>query len=201
MVYAIRQNNLELLKLMVNTKNSIINDYCLDELDVIIILTKYFILFYKNYMKKFKIDYPIYFAAIESNLSKECFEILTPEIYLNDKNTTTKIATINNNNNKNQLDISQLYYKGMSILRYAIQVNLDVDILKLLITPKFCSRELITVRDPVNNFYYLKFLFLYAIMVFFLVKEFLTSREYALKNNKKYYAELIDQVHFLSIKI
>ena len=48
MVYAIRQNNLELLKLMVNTKNSIINDYCLDELDVIIILTKYFILFIRN---------------------------------------------------------------------------------------------------------------------------------------------------------
>ena len=119
-------------------------------------------------MRKFKIDYPIYFAAIESNLSKECFEILTPEIYLNDKNTTTTIATINNNNNnKNQLDISQLYYKGMSILRYAIQVNLDIDILKFLITPKFCSRELITVRDPVNNFYNIKFVFLYAIMVFF----------------------------------
>lgn len=32
---------------------------------------------------------------------------------------------------------------------------------------------------------------------FFLVKEFLTSKEYALKNNKQYYAELIDQVHIL----
>ena len=82
--------------------------------------------------------------------------MLTPEI-----NETNK-----------ELNISNLFYKGKSVLRYAIEVDYDPAVLYNILQDKYCSKELLTTRDPEN----------------------LTAREYALKMGKTHYVELIDKV-------
>ena len=47
--------------------------------------------------------------------------------------------------------ISNLFYKGLSVLRYAIEMNVGVDIIENFIDPKYCRRELVSLRDPVTN--------------------------------------------------
>ena len=84
--------------------------------------------------------------------------LLTPEAQnrnsLNNYNSDESIlANVNNPKSfKHQTDISCLYYKGMSFLRYAMNVNLDVDTLRTLLSSKYCSNELLTVKDPVKKF-------------------------------------------------
>jgi hypothetical protein len=62
--------------------------------------------------------------------------LLTPEI------TTT---------NKD-LNIANLYYKGYSVLRYAISIDFDSQILFNILDGKYCSKELITIKDTVKIF-------------------------------------------------
>ena len=68
------------------------------------------------------------------NISEECLKILTPK-------ATNQPADFN---------ISHLFYKGMSFLRYAMEIDLDVGLLESLMDIQYCSRELITIKDPVN---------------------------------------------------
>ena len=75
----------------------------------------------------------MFFTALESNLDENCLKLLMPEINLE----------------LNQVDVTNLYYKGMSVLRYAIEINFDVAVLENLMSYKNCSKELITIKDPV----------------------------------------------------
>lgn len=38
----------------------------------------------------------------------------------------------------------------MSVLRYAIEIGYDHEVLYNILSEKYCSKELLTVRDPVN---------------------------------------------------
>ena len=60
---------------------------------------------------------------------------------------------MNKSNNPNKTDISCLFYKGMSLLRYSIQLNLNLSTIEFLLSENFCSRELITIKDPVLKIY------------------------------------------------
>jgi hypothetical protein len=62
-----------------------------------------------------------------------------------------KIITplVNCDQSKSNCYISDLYYRGMSLLRYSIHVNLDLDVIEFLLDEKHCCKELITVKDPV----------------------------------------------------
>ncbi len=101
------------------------------------------------------IDYPIYFTALREKIDLDSIKLLTPE----------KI-------NKKQLDISCLFYKGQSVLRYSLEVNVNKNVLEEIMKAKYCSKELITVRDP----------------------NFLTCRDYALNNGLNEYVDLIDEI-------
>ncbi|CAF0712961.1 unnamed protein product [Brachionus calyciflorus] len=103
------------------------------------------------------IDYPLYFTSIKYDVDEECLKLLTPEI------KDLKIS---------QHDISCLYYKGMSFLRYSMENNLNVEKIEDRMDLKYCSKELITVKDP--NYY--------------------NCKEYALKIDRKDYAEMIDRI-------
>ena len=85
----------------------------------------------------FKIDYPVYFYGLKLNLNEDCLKLITPKAQLE----------------TNRADISYLYYKGMSLLRYALEINLDLSTIKNLLNFENCSKELITVKDPVNIFF------------------------------------------------
>jgi hypothetical protein len=50
------------------------------------------------------------------------------------------------------LNIANLYYKGYSVLRYAISIDFDSQILYNILNDKYCSKELITIKDPVKIF-------------------------------------------------
>jgi hypothetical protein len=68
------------------------------------------------------------------NINEECLKLLTPK-------ASGQPADFN---------ITHLFYKGMSFLRYAMEIDLDVHLLENLMDLEYCSRELITVKDPVN---------------------------------------------------
>lgn len=46
------------------------------------------------------------------------------------------------------IDLSYLRYRGLSILRYMVDLELDLDIFEFLIKLKYYSNELFTLRDP-----------------------------------------------------
>lgn len=103
------------------------------------------------------IDYPIYFKALTLNLDNRCLKLITPKADLVQLN---------------KVDISHLYYKGMSLLRYALEINLNISTLKDLLQAENSSKELITVRDP----------------------DYLTCKEVAIKNGKQDYLEMIENI-------
>ncbi|RNA35635.1 serine threonine- phosphatase 6 regulatory ankyrin repeat subunit A-like, partial [Brachionus plicatilis] len=109
--YAIKQNNVGILKAILKIKPYVLNEYQSDELDI---------------------DFPVYFAAIESKSRKECLQLLTPEI---------------KNLGPSQIDISKLYYRGMSLLRYAIENNFEIKLIEWLMSPEYCRNELLTLKD------------------------------------------------------
>jgi ankyrin repeat protein len=104
------------------------------------------------------IDHSIYFTALSSHLSDDCLLYLTPPL---------RKETMNN-----ELDISLLFYQGKSILRFSIEQNLNINILRILLSSKYSSSELITTKDP----------------------QYLTSREYAIREKKIEYSQMIDQI-------
>jgi len=85
------------------------------------------------------------------SINEACLKLLTPK-------ATSQPADFN---------ISHLFYKGMSFLRYAMEIDLDVRLLESLMDIQYCSRELITIKDPVNFdlfdidvlLYFIKFMF------------------------------------------
>lgn len=83
---------------------------------------------------KLKIDYPIYFTALKERCDLNYIELLTPE-----------------STDQKQPCITNLFYKGLSVLRYAIEMGNSIDIIETLMDCKYCLRELITIRDPVNE--------------------------------------------------
>lgn len=90
------------------------------------------------YLTLFKVDYPLYFYGLALNLDHNCLKLITPEA------------------KDSCLDISQLFYRGKSFLRYSIEIGLDTEILEYLIDLNYCSKELMTVKDPVLNFLQLR---------------------------------------------
>lgn len=67
--------------------------------------------------------------------SLDCVRLLTPEI-----------------DDHKKVDISNLFYKGYSVLRYSMEVRTNIDIIETIMNKKFCSKDLITIRDPVSLF-------------------------------------------------
>jgi hypothetical protein len=135
MLYTIKQKNFDLLKIILELKPNILSEYISDDLGVKLSKVSIIIKFELNlYLNFFKIDYPIYFAALKEKINEDCLKLLTPEI--NEKNK--------------EFNIANLYYKGMSVLRYAIEVDYDPAALFNILSDKYCSKELLTIRDPVS---------------------------------------------------
>ena len=98
-------------------------------------------------LQQHQIDYPVYFAVLNSAMDRACLEYLTPPARSLDGNGNDNGST---NCCNSKLDISHLFYKGMTFLRYGIEIGLDVESLELLMSSKYCSLDLITVKDPVT---------------------------------------------------
>ncbi len=133
--YAIKENNYDLLALILSYKPNILSEFELDEKGI---------------------DYPIYFTALREKIHLDCIKLLTPERTLDNK----------------QISISSLFYRGFSALRYSLEIDLNISALEEIMQAKYCSKEIITTRDP----------------------SFLTCKEFALKNGLNEYADLIDKI-------
>ena len=51
-------------------------------------------------------------------------------------------------------NIANLFYKSSSVLRYCISIGVNIDVLESIMNPKYCGKELITVRDAVRSFFF-----------------------------------------------
>ena len=126
-----------MLKALFTLKPNILTEFIRDESDVnYFILLSLVLIYFAILLIYTKVDYPIYFFALASKLSADCLKQITPEA-----NTIC--------------DVSHLFYRGMSFLRYSIEIGVDVDILEYLLDVKYSSRDVLTVKDPVNIFIYL----------------------------------------------
>lgn len=76
------------------------------------------------------------------------------------------------NLNSSQIDISKLFYRGMSFLRYSMEKSFDIKLIEWLMSAKFCSKELITLKD-----------FNYE-----------TCKQFALRIKRNDYCEMLDRI-------
>ena len=97
-----------------------------------------------------------------------------------------------------QRNISDLFYKGSSVLRYAIELNLPVETIETLMQSKYCSKELITVRDSVSSYLEIK-IFRQNILILKIFKAFMTCRDYTVKNDLNEYTKLVDRIAVTNI--
>jgi hypothetical protein len=112
------------------------------------------------------------------NLDEKCLRLITPR---------AQVET-------NKIDISFLYYKGMSLLRYGLEIHVDISTLESLLSIQNCSRELITLKDPVRGeCFKTKKLIDFNIIHLYKQKDYLTPNEYAIKNQMNDYAKMIDK--------
>lgn len=169
------------MRALLKLKPNLLAEYILDDSDVSFFFKLCYFIGVMNeiWFYLLKIDYPLYFYALKSNTDRECLKLMTPEVA----------------HTGHGLDISQIYYRGKSFLRYAIEIELDLQTLEMFLSTRYCSNELITVKDPVNKHIILKIRLDFLINIYF--KDWLCAKEYAIRESKPEYAHLIDKVRLV----